>query len=93
MRQQARTLLTLACLVTLAGCSSRPLPDACYLPPVSGQCRGAIERYYFDLHSNRCKAFIWGGCNGQVPFDTEESCTETCALSGHQPGNTGDQHE
>lgn len=54
----------------------RPAP--CYLIPQSGPCRAAITRYYFDQDERKCKPFIWGGCNGVVPFQTFEEC-QTCA--------------
>jgi len=50
--------------------------DRCELPPNSGPCFAAIPKYYFDQETKTCKEFIWGGCNGVVPFDTMEECQE-----------------
>lgn len=48
----------------------------CDLEPNSGPCFAAFRRYYFDKAEQRCKEFIWGGCNGTVPFETFEECLE-----------------
>lgn len=65
-------------VMLLAGCQSTPLPDACYQKPESGHCRAAFTRYYFDQDRQQCRPFIWGGCSGTVPFETEPACQETC---------------
>ena len=71
----------------LAGCTSAPaLPPACQLKPESGQCRAAHQRYWFDADNGQCRAFIWGGCGGVVPFDTLEDCQQTC-LPGPAPAD------
>jgi hypothetical protein len=76
-----RVALTLSLTALLAACQSTPaLPPACELKPESGRCRAAIERYWFDTASGTCRAFIWGGCDGVVPFDTLESCQQTCGV-------------
>lgn len=74
-------LISLAAgLALLAGCQSppQPLPDACYQPPESGMCRATMQRYYYDSGTDTCRSFIWGGCNGTVPFETLEACARTC---------------
>lgn len=54
------------------------LIDNCELEHDAGLCKAYIPRYYFDETSNSCKEFIWGGCEGVVPFETMESCTQQC---------------
>lgn len=77
MRQEARvTLIALA--LSLAGCQSASLPEPCYQKPDSGMCRAAFERFYFDADSAQCRPFIWGGCDGSVPFETLEDCQQSC---------------
>ncbi|KPM32627.1 Proteinase inhibitor I2, Kunitz metazoa [Croceitalea dokdonensis DOKDO 023] len=46
----------------------------CDLEPDGGLCNAAIPKYYYDKETQSCKEFIWGGCNGVVPFDTLEAC-------------------
>ncbi|MGB1104421.1 MAG: BPTI/Kunitz domain-containing protein [Crocinitomicaceae bacterium] len=55
---------------------NEPIP-ACELEPDSGPCEAYIPKYYYDSASGECKEFIWGGCDGTVPFDTMEEC-ESC---------------
>ena len=52
----------------------------CDLVPEQGNCEAAIPIYYFDQEEKMCKEFIWGGCDGVVPFDTLEQCEE-CACN------------
>lgn len=73
------SLLAIVALGSLAGCSSQPaLPEACDAKPQSGRCRAAIPRYWFDERAGECRAFIWGGCDGVVPFDTYRQCHTQC---------------
>ncbi len=49
----------------------------CSLIPAIGSCKALIPKYYFDKENGKCKEFIWGGCQGVVPFETLEAC-EAC---------------
>ena len=48
--------------------------DRCRLTPDAGFCLAAIPKYYYDHTEKKCITFIWGGCNGTVPFNTLEEC-------------------
>ncbi len=52
--------------------------DACALVPDAGNCYAYIERYYFDQDTGSCSSFVWGGCDGVVPFETLERCQAAC---------------
>lgn len=54
-------------------------PHRCDIKPQTGQCRAAFTKYYFNPNTQRCEQFIWGGCNGSVPFENLESCHQSCA--------------
>jgi hypothetical protein len=57
-------------------------PSFCSLPPESGPCDAAIQRYYYDAASGRCALFIWGGCDGNDNnFATAQECGEACDAS------------
>lgn len=72
-------IVALAAVLQLPACSSGPsLPAACEQPPESGRCRAAHTRWWFDERGGTCKAFIWGGCDGSVPFETLEACQAQC---------------
>ena len=51
------------------------LPN-CELEPDSGPCEAAFTKYYYDSSEDKCKEFIYGGCQGTVPFNTLEECIE-----------------
>jgi Kunitz/Bovine pancreatic trypsin inhibitor domain len=40
----------------------------------TGSCKALFKKYYFDKTEKKCKEFIWGGCEGVVPFQTLEEC-------------------
>lgn len=67
--------------LTLAACNKKdpisPPPTCeskCTLAPESGSCKAYIPRYYYDPTEKKCKEFIWGGCEGVVPFETLAEC-------------------
>lgn len=68
----------LASLVLMTSCSGKRLPETCYLQPESGTCRASFTRWYLDDRTGVCKAFIWGGCGGVAPFETQQDCAAQC---------------
>lgn len=54
------------------------LSEQCMMKHDPGPCRGAFTRYYYDQQTGRCMSFIYGGCQGQVPFETLEDCQAAC---------------
>lgn len=50
----------------------------CKLIPETGPCRAYIPKYYFDNTTKTCQDFVWGGCEGSVPFDTLVECNNSC---------------
>jgi len=83
MRAYCLLLLAVATLV-LGGCgggeelTKNDLPVQCLDKPESGPCSRRVIRYFYDYRYNRCRAFHYGGCRGQVPFDNREACEEMC---------------
>ena len=51
---------------------------ACRQKPETGPCKGLFRIYYFDSAARTCKEFIWGGCQGSVPFKTLDECQKAC---------------
>lgn len=73
--------LTLLISFTFIACSSKEsaqLPAKCYEVPKSGMCKAMFTKYYFDSKESKCKAFIWGGCGGNIPFKTLKECEKEC---------------
>ena len=67
-----------ACNRKTSADSTQKLHESCYLKHDPGPCRMAIKRYYYDSREKKCKEFIYGGCNGVVPFETLEACQKGC---------------
>lgn len=82
-------LIVIAMALGLAGCettpSAHPLPDVCFEKPETGNGRAAIQRFYYDSDEQSCKAFLWGGSQGKVPFETLDACIATCYAPAPQP--------
>lgn len=78
-------LFIVTLVLTMGNCNRKnaqnnevKLDANCQLTPEPGPCKGAFKMYYFDQEEKTCKSFIWGGCNGVVPFKTLEECQEKC---------------
>ena len=54
------------------------IENRCDMEPDPGPCKAAITKYYFDKETQTCEEFIWGGCEGTVPFETLEECEQAC---------------
>lgn len=52
--------------------------ENCSLDPDTGPCRGYFIKYYFNQTTGSCEEFVWGGCQGAVPFDLLEECRQAC---------------
>ena len=62
----------------LEGSNDDNLPEECYLVPDPGPCMAAVPMYYFDTTSNSCEMFVWGGCQGLIPFQSLSECQAAC---------------
>lgn len=71
-------ILPLLILLSFSACSSKQLSEKCFEKPESGMCKAYFPKYYFNTKSKSCEKFIWGGCRGNVPFDTIEECKQEC---------------
>ena len=77
-------------LVVLAGCGgggdnpagpaapADALHVSCLAKPDPGPCRAAKPAFYYDYPSDSCRQFMWGGCQGTVPFQTLDECLRMC---------------
>lgn len=59
-----------------SGCREENCPEPCTLTAETGPCKAYFIRYYYDQTDGKCKEFVWGGCEGVVPFETLETCQE-----------------
>jgi hypothetical protein len=68
--------------IVLLGCAADadPPAEACSLKPDPGPCKAHIEKFFYSKDSDTCEVFIWGGCDGTVPFDTLLACEQSCLM-------------
>jgi hypothetical protein len=62
----------------------------CSVQPDAGPCEAHITKYYYDAQEGKCKEFVWGGCQGTVPFHTLKDCEE---CSGTGPSESDNHNE
>lgn len=54
------------------------LRKRCRMEPDGGPCKAIFDAGYYDGAAKTCRTFIYGGCNGTVPFETVEACRKVC---------------
>ncbi|XP_062919665.1 kunitz-type protease inhibitor 2 isoform X2 [Mobula hypostoma] len=51
----------------------------CYDPAMTGHCRAAFPRWYYDPEVQDCLPFIYGGCGGNKNnFESKGNCLTAC---------------
>ncbi|KAG8515634.1 Tissue factor pathway inhibitor [Galemys pyrenaicus] len=51
----------------------------CAMKADDGPCKAMMKRYFFNIHTQQCEEFIYGGCEGnQNRFESLEECKQTC---------------
>ena len=50
----------------------------CNMQPEYGICGAASHGYYYNDTTDQCLSYLWGGCNGEVPFKHLDACLESC---------------
>uniref|UniRef100_A0A8D2IKE8 BPTI/Kunitz inhibitor domain-containing protein n=1 Tax=Varanus komodoensis TaxID=61221 RepID=A0A8D2IKE8_VARKO len=60
-----------------------PYPSICKLPRAVGRCRASFHRYYFDISTEKCIPFTYGGCRGNANnFLSAQGCYLVCKIFG-----------
>uniref|UniRef100_UPI00398F387B carboxypeptidase inhibitor SmCI-like n=1 Tax=Pristiophorus japonicus TaxID=55135 RepID=UPI00398F387B len=55
--------------------------EICTLKADGGRCKGLNKRYYFNIFTQKCEEFIYGGCNGnENNFETKKKCLAKCKV-------------
>ncbi|EPY84340.1 kunitz-type protease inhibitor 2 isoform 2 [Camelus ferus] len=53
--------------------------EYCTAEAVTGPCRAAFPRWYFNAEKNSCDNFIYGGCRGNKnSYPSKEECMQRC---------------
>lgn len=54
--------------------------EYCVPKAVTGPCRAAFPRWYYDVEKNSCSSFIYGGCRGNKnSYLSQEACMQHCS--------------
>ncbi|CAJ0940397.1 unnamed protein product [Ranitomeya imitator] len=66
--------------------SAATVPEFCSGPGVTGNCRAAFTRWYYDVESQSCQMFIYGGCGGSTNNHiSEQDCMAKCTADAPKP--------
>nr|KAF6451277.1 tissue factor pathway inhibitor [Molossus molossus] len=56
-----------------------PARTFCAYKADSGPCRAMLKRYYFNIQTQQCEEFVYGGCEGnENQFESLEECKKIC---------------
>lgn len=62
------------------------LLEYCVPKAVTGPCRAAFPRWYYDAEKNSCASFIYGGCRGNKnSYLSQEACMQRCSGKSAEP--------
>ncbi|XP_071394291.1 kunitz-type protease inhibitor 2-like isoform X2 [Centroberyx affinis] len=62
--------------------SATDFAERCEAEPKVGPCRASLLQWHYDSETRTCKAFIYGGCQGNKNnYHTEESCMAACTVT------------
>ncbi|XP_013110792.1 tissue factor pathway inhibitor [Stomoxys calcitrans] len=51
----------------------------CLLPKEPGPCRMRLDRFYYNVETDSCEEFVFGGCRGnENAFGFKETCEKAC---------------
>ncbi|KAK8394131.1 hypothetical protein O3P69_006372 [Scylla paramamosain] len=98
-QQRCQTTETITPHSTITETPESEMPDICRLPIEIGHCRAALPNWYYDVDTESCIAFSYGGCAGNANrFQSVELCERQCGKYRNQdicnlPANPGPCNE
>ncbi|XP_017047326.1 kunitz-type serine protease inhibitor bitisilin-2-like [Drosophila ficusphila] len=55
------------------------VPEVCHQPIIVGHCHALIYRFAYNVDTQSCEVFTYGGCGGNKNnFDTKDLCEQAC---------------
>ncbi|XP_048856461.1 kunitz-type protease inhibitor 1-like [Brienomyrus brachyistius] len=65
--------------VTVRVLSHKETARYCLVPNKVGPCRAYFPRWYYNISSQMCESFVYGGCKGNLNnYLTQSECNNTC---------------
>ncbi|XP_012519089.1 PREDICTED: tissue factor pathway inhibitor [Propithecus coquereli] len=57
----------------------KPMHSFCALKADDGPCKAMMKRFFFNIFTQQCEEFVYGGCEGnQNRFESLEECKKIC---------------
>uniref|UniRef100_A0A6P4E468 Kunitz/BPTI-like toxin n=1 Tax=Drosophila rhopaloa TaxID=1041015 RepID=A0A6P4E468_DRORH len=54
-------------------------PEDCHQPKETGRCFALFSRYAYNVDTQSCEEFVYGGCAGNKNnFESKEQCEQVC---------------
>jgi len=80
MKKLVSILMLMALILIFTQCKKDCIKsERCKLEPDAGPCMSYMPQYYYDKNEKKCKEFIYGGCDGLIPFATLAECEKQCS--------------
>ncbi|CAM1297566.1 Uncharacterised protein g1852 [Pycnogonum litorale] len=66
-------------ILGIIGNAMNTTPSECELEKDAGPCKGLFPRYFYNVTTEDCQLFTYGGCDGnENNFKEKKQCIEFC---------------
>ncbi|XP_016956953.1 early lactation protein [Drosophila biarmipes] len=68
------------------------VPEDCHQPKETGRCFALFYRYAYNVDTQSCEEFVYGGCAGNKNnFESKEQCEQACLGKSTSESSTTEQ--